>query len=301
MRHAVVVCDTTGMNNPLCITHANCPDGHCCKWLLANAFPKAEFNDGYYGRTPPDCTGRDVIIADFSYKRPDMESIYAACNSLVVLDHHKTAEVELAGFGGPKAEVVFDMNKSGGRLTWEWLCRTDSAVGRLSGSYTSAPWLVDYTEDRDLWRWQLKDSREVSAAIASYPKTVESWNALHDFAPGPMSCEFSDLVGEGRAILRAESQIVDSHVRNAIEKEIAGHKVLVVNATTLFSDIAGRLAEGRPFGVCWFQRQDGQIQWSFRSRDGGVDVSEVAKRFGGGGHRNAAGAQSSTLEEVLGQ
>lgn len=54
-------------------------------------------------------------------------------------------------------------------------------------------------------------------------------------------------------------------------------------------DIAGELAKERPFGACYFDRQDGKRQWSLRSRDGGADVSEIAKRHGGGGHAQAAG------------
>ena len=290
------------MNNPIIITHANCADGHCCKWLLSRAYPGGEFHDGYYGRTPPKCHGRDVIIADFSYKRPEMESIYDECNSLVVLDHHKTAEAELAGFGGPKAEVVFDMNKSGGRLTWEWLCRTDAAMGSLSGSFSTAPWIVDYTEDRDLWQWQLANSQEVNTWLRSHPMTVEAWNEIMECFPSPWGGwnSWGRMIDEGRAIMRADAQIVDAHFRNAREMTVAGHKVLVVNASTHFSEIAGKLAQDRPFGVCWFQRQDGVFQWSLRSRDGGIDVSEIAKNFGGGGHRNAAGFQSKTIVEIVG-
>ncbi len=33
----------------------------------------------------------------------------------------------------------------------------------------------------------------------------------------------------------------------------------------------------------------GKTAWSLRSTEEGIDVSEIAKRHGGGGHRNAAG------------
>lgn len=49
-----------------------------------------------------------------------------------------------------------------------------------------------------------------------------------------------------------------------------------------------------PFTACWFRRADGQIQYSLRSEDSRLDVSEVAKSLGGGGHRNAAGFQQAT-------
>ena len=38
--------------------------------------------------------------------------------------------------------------------------------------------------------------------------------------------------------------------------------------------------------------------FSLRSGESGVDVSSVAKKFGGGGHKNAAGFSVSSLEEL---
>lgn len=263
----------------------NCFDGFCAAWVLSKVCPDAEFVPANYGDSPPDVTGANVIVADFSYKRLVMlDLIRQTRGNLVVLDHHKTAEAELKGI---EAEcyrdtldrlptVVFDMNKSGGRLAWEWVNVTGSA-----------PWLVDYTEDRDLWRWALPHSREINAALRSYPMSFDCWDGL--------ACRrAADLVTEGEAILRCERQTVDSHVRNATEIDIGGHRVLAVNATTLTSEIAGALAADRPFGACWFDRGDGRRVWSLRSRAGGVDVSEVATRFGGGGHRGAAGFQTVT-------
>jgi len=61
----------------------------------------------------------------------------------------------------------------------------------------------------------------------------------------------------------------------------------------LFSYIAGELAKDRPFGTYYIDRHDGKRQWSLRSRDGGVDVSEIAKAHGGGGHKQAAGFEES--------
>ena len=107
-----------------------------------------------------------------------------------------------------------------------------------------------------------------------------------------------------------------------------GHKILVVNATVLFSEIAGELAalpcqrcllerqagledDGgsvcslcngtgkRPFGACYFDRQDGKRQWSLRSTDNGVDVSEIARKRGGGGHKHAAGFTEKVTGRVI--
>jgi oligoribonuclease NrnB/cAMP/cGMP phosphodiesterase (DHH superfamily) len=183
------------------------------------------------------------------------------------------------GFECPK--IVFDMNMSGGRLAWNHF---------YANACMPPPGLVDYTEDRDLWRWQLLDSKAVNACLRSYPLDFGLWNqwgnltapVLHDL-----------LFKEGEAILRREQQIIDDHVRHAREIEMNDYKILSVNATVLFSEIAGELAKDRPFGACYFDRQDGKRQWSLRSRDGGIDVSGIAKLHGGGGHRNAAGFEES--------
>jgi nanoRNase/pAp phosphatase (c-di-AMP/oligoRNAs hydrolase) len=267
-----------------------CADGFCSAWLFHRAFPDAEFLAAQHGEPPPDVRGRDVTIVDFSYPHDVMKQMVADTGGeFVVLDHHKTAEKELAGLEG---HYVFDQSKSGARLAWEFLFDNDLLPASFVRSFSRAcsPWLVDYTEDRDLWRWQLDSSREISAALRSYPFTFDAWAELH-------SRLYFSLIPEGRAILRAERQVVDRHVRNAAEVELAGHKVLCVNATTLISEVAGELAKDRPFGVCWFERADGFRVYSLRSEPGGVDVSEIAKSFGGGGHKHAAGFQLSGAEK----
>lgn len=275
---------------PLVLYHANCWDGFCAAWIAKKALGDIEAIPVQYGQDPPiDFCGRDVYILDFSYPRGEMENIIRSSNRVVVLDHHKTAEKELEGLasqisadtnGQIEPTIRFDMNKSGGRLAWEYFFQRTEPCD-------PAPWLVDYTEDRDLWRWKLDWSREINAWLRSWPLDFDLWDKFSLVGPG---CEAWDMrVDSGTSIIRREKRIIDEHVGHAREIEMDGHKILAVNATVLFSDIAGELAKDRPFGACYFDRQDGKRQWSLRSRDGGIDVSEIAKLHGGGGHRNAAG------------
>ncbi len=200
--------------------------------------------------------------------------------SVTVLDHHKTAEAELANLVADNLTVVFDMAKSGAMLTWEYFHPNDSP-----------PDLVRYVQDRDLWQWALPQSKEVNAYIGACEFTFEEWDSLG-------TQYYDDLAMYGESILLYQKKVIDQAVANANEIELAGHKVLTVNTTVLFSEIAGKLAENRPFGTAWFIRKDGKMQWSLRSRDGGVDVSEIAKQFGGGGHRNAAGFEHDLASGV---
>ncbi len=263
---------------PLVLYHANCADGFCAAWVAHKAMPDAEFIAVNYGEPPPDVKGRKVYILDFSYKRAVMKELFVKADSVTCLDHHKTAAADLEniceGRQISRAWCVFDMAHSGGRLTWDFFFPCQPV-----------PWLVDYTEDRDLWTWKLPSSKEVSAALASYERTFERWDSFAKELPPDMKADPPNpLIPEGAAILRYQQQTVDSQAKNAV-----GHKVLSVNATTLISEIGEKLAQGRPFSATFFINAAGKKVWSLRSRDGGIDVSEIAKRHGGGGHKQAAG------------
>ena len=143
---------------------------------------------------------------------------------------------------------------------------------------------MDYIEVRDLWKFELPESSEVSAAIASYPHTFEAWDVLWNDKP------LEDLASEGAAILRYQQQVVKKTVAAAQEVIVRGHKVLIANSNIMQSEIANILSDGRPFGVVWSQQENGRYRYSLRNKPGSeFDVSTVAKLYGGGGHKHASG------------
>lgn len=280
-----------------------CSDGFCAAWLFSKAYPAAEFIACNYGDPVPDVYGARVFVLDFSWKRRDMIALLEKAAQVIVLDHHPTAQDELAGLASdPKwessptpPEIVFDMEKSGARLAYEWL--VEHIVGFLF--VDKIPKLVEYVEDRDLWRFKLPSSKAVNAAIRSYPLEFPVWDSLAVH----MESAIGGFVAEGQSIERAQSQTIASHVKNARVINIGGHNVLAVNTTTLHSEIAAELAAGRLFGAVWFDKieDDGRWTriWSLRVRDGDFDVSTLAKQFGGGGHKKAAGFQTDLVPGML--
>lgn len=252
---------------PIVIYHDNCADGFCAAWAVRKQYPNATFIAAKYGDEPPAPEGRDVFIVDFSYPRDVLFNLREKAASLVVMDHHKTAQAALSGLGF----CIFDMDKSGARLAWERF-----------NTGQSPHWLVDYTEDRDLWRWKLPHSKEINSAIRSYPFDFEEWDSIAKRNP-------EEFIAEGAAILRDQKQTIASHVANAGTFELDGYTIPCVNCTTLISEVVGELAEGQPFAAGFFIAANGDRVYSLRSRGDGIDVSEIAKRHGGGGHKNAAG------------
>lgn len=254
----------------LCIYHGNCADGFTSAWVVRRAIPDAEFHAGIYQTAPPDVTGRDVLLTDFSYKRPVMQEIISKAHSVTVLDHHKTAAADLGALDG--ARVVFDMNRAGCRITWDY----------FFPNQTPPPVLL-HVEDRDLWRFSLPKTREIQANIFSYPYDFEVWDRL-------MASDPAVLAVEGEAIERKHFKDIKELV-GVMHRDlrIAGYVVPAASLPyTLSSDAGHMMAQGKPFAVCYWDTPQGRV-FSLRSTEEGIDVSEIATQFGGGGHRNAAG------------
>jgi len=272
----------------LIIYHGNCYDGFTAAWIaeesLALENVPCELFPAKYGEPPPDCTGRQVYILDFSYPRAVMEEIYRQAQSIVVLDHHKTAAEDCAGLDF----CTFDMGRSGARMAWDYFFPGEP------------PDWVLRVEDRDLWRFRFDDTRAAHAYIASLPMTTEAWDGL---ARMPLS----EIVASGKAI----STYIDTYCEKAAQEarvvrldgvgEIPSALVAMVNVPYQnASEMADVLLKKHPecsFSAGWFQRHDGRVQFSLRSR-GDFDVSAFAKCYGGGGHKGAAGFDLSLMDAI---
>jgi len=274
---------------PLVLYHANCCDGFCAAWVVSrfSTFFQdnvPEFVAVNYGEDPPDVTGRYVAVLDFSYPREVVKDMIRKSSWFVLLDHHKSAHKELdrvqiemrnETMQAYNIHVELGTDISGAHMAWNWFVDAGK----------EPPPIVSYTEDRDLWKFELTESKAINAAIASYPFDFEVWDNL-DVS---LSTSREVIIQEGHAILRYQQQLIDRHVKSAQMIKACGYEVPIVNATCLFSEIAGALAEDHPFGICYFDRDDKIRQYSLRSRKDGVDVSEIAQKLGGGGHATTAG------------
>lgn len=273
--------------------HADCPDGFgaaFAAWLYfgdREELDQVEFVPCRYGDPFPKYGPEDELyIFDFSFDRETMVTAHGHAKSLVVRDHHKTAQADLTGL----SFAHFDMNKSGAVLAYEYFFPDDSI-----------PELFLYLQDRDLWRWLLPTSREVSAAITSWPFDFKVWNQelFHECAD--RVGEVDHLIFDGEAILRSQAQQVEMNVRNTFLSAVGGFTVPVVNTNAKISETCHELCRRfrqYPFSAAYFDHPGGKRKWSLRSV-GDFDVSAVCRQFGGGGHRNAAGFEVSPVDVVI--
>lgn len=286
----------------LVIYHSPCQDGFAAAWAVYRRFgDDAEYFPGVYGEQPPDVTGRHVILVDFSYPANVLLTMAETALSVLVLDHHKSAKEALEGFlpanttwqghlafinyihknegftAAARVAVQFDMERSGAVMAWEYF-HPDLETPRL----------LLHVQDRDLWLKKMSGTREISAAVFSHPYKFSTWDNLVT-ACGDNYWR-NKMIDEGAAIIRQhDKDIAELIPATRRLMHIGGYKVPVANMPYMMASDAGNImAVGHPFAATYY---DGRTHrhFSLRSQESGIDVSEVAKKYGGGGHAHAAG------------
>jgi oligoribonuclease NrnB/cAMP/cGMP phosphodiesterase (DHH superfamily) len=268
---------------PLVIYHGNCADGFGAAWVFKHySDDEYDFHPGVYQNAPPDVEGRDVYLLDFSYKRPVVEAMLEKAKSITLIDHHKTALEDLGPIMG-RMRCHCSLDHSGAMLAFQFI-----------GRPVEPPPLLRHIEDRDLWRFALPHTREIQANVFSHPYDFKVWDEL-------MWRPVEELAAEGRAIERKHFKDIEELVTVfKHRRKIGGYEVPVSNLPyTLTSDAGHLMAKGEPFAACYWDTPEGRV-YSLRSTDEGVDVSEIAKGYGGGGHRNASGFRVPYGHELAG-
>lgn len=264
------------MQKPIVIYHGNCADGFAAAWCFWKRYGDAmEYVAGVYQTPPPDVTGRDVYLVDFSYKRPVVEQMLVTAASVTLIDHHKTALEDLEPLLGQHLRWYCDVNRSGAALAWDFVFPGEPR-----------PLLLEHIEDRDLWRFKLPGTREIQANLFSYPYDFARWDRLMS-ATGR---ELLQMTVAGTAIERKHHKDIAELVAVCKRRmTIGGHDVPVASLPyTMVSDAAHLMAKGEPFAACYWDTEQGRV-FGLRSADDGIDVSAIAMQYGGGGHRHSAG------------
>lgn len=263
---------------PLIIYHKDCPDGFGSAYAAWKLFgDEAEYLPKQHGEPVPDVSGRNVFMLDFSYKRPIIEKLRSQAEDLTIVDHHVTAQKELEGM----PNCTFDMEHSGAYLSWQHF-----HPGK------KVPLFIQYLEDRDLWKFRLPKSDEITLATMAYPYDFKEYDKMCNASMYTPEAFQNIMAAEGQVIIRYRDMQIERMMQHVIRKdyEFHGKKVNVptVNCPLFQSDVGAVLSKGEPFSEMWY-KTDGKTIYSLRSDPNGMDVSQIAKSFGGGGHKNAAG------------
>jgi hypothetical protein len=211
-----------------------------------------------------------------------------------IFDHHKTALINLttdtlASYSN--LHCVLDLKRSGCQITWDQLFPT-----------YQRPAVIDYIADRDLWLYQLPDSKEITSAIYSKPCSFETIEQL----VLEFESTVEQLITEGREVWYNRQVVIKQYAETA--QIVLFHDIVCAMCDVPFdyrSETGDYLLyqyepTNKQIEIAFLYTYNQQLQKysiSLRSRkqgdqgDQGVDVSSLAEIYGGGGHREAASFQ----------
>lgn len=301
----------------LIITHGNCVDGCTCRAILEEKYgDQAEYIEVDHSEIDPafpekfqkfwdyvsQFKNTEVFMADICLKEVFINLFIENNNIINIIDHHETALPLIQKLRQKKQEnpelplnITFSDNnsESGAMLTWKHVHPN-----------SKPPMLVEYVSDGDLWTFNYGDETHYfySGMLANnrQPKEVlkDYWiQLLHD------NVELKRIIEVGSNIYGPYIEEVKSFLPLATEVVLDGHTGYMVNASMKYkSELGNFLAlKNMTFGLVWEEKEDGMIACSLRSVKP-FKVKEIAEKFGGGGHGQAAAFRVENrekFEEIL--
>jgi len=236
-----------------------------------------------------------IWIVDFSFKPEVMEELLKITQDITWIDHHKTAmeykySQELKG--------IRDNNFSGCELTWKYIhpTKTMPRIVEMSGRYD----VWDFSKYGD-------ELNELQAGIRLFEHNPENnnwekWlnnkreevNEIFGGGEGILVDGLELLLNEGTVALKYRNNQYTSLIKAwSFFVDFEGYKAVCCNVGSTSSQLFDSVKEDYDLMIPFVF--DGK-QWTvslYTKKD--IDCSEIAKKYGGGGHKQAAGFQCKEL------
>lgn len=256
------------------ILHHNDSDGFCAAaaYKCFKHDSLTEYHPVDYGWNLPKMEdGSRVFILDFHVSREELDRLVGRMYSVMIYDHHESAMKKLKGH----PNTFFDMTRSGCMIAWDTFSDNKQPND-----------FVRYVQEQDLGRATLTDSTFIKNYIFSLPMDVDAY--LKAFKEGKQF-----MADEGKIITRFAKQLITNSLQYSHIITVDEYTMLCINSSVMFSDIGSYLRHhmedhGCDFAGCYYRLDKDHIKFSLRSHSG-FNVAEVAERFNGGGHAQAAG------------
>lgn len=261
--------------NIIVVYHNDCTDGFSAAWAAWKKFGnKADYIGVEPGASPrDDLKNKTIYLLDLIYPSEYLAKLMQNNQKIMAIDHHISNKNSFDII----SEGLFDVDHSAAVLAWNHF-----HIGK------KVPQLLKHVEDMDLWRFKVSKTKEIIAYLDLVEFSFKNWDRLS--GEMEVSSKYAEFIKTGSLILQYQDRLVERIISNhAILVEFEGYKTYAVNSSVFNSQIANALYEKLPpMGIVWMQYEDGRVGVSLRS-GGGVDVSKIAQKFGGGGHKTSAG------------
>lgn len=263
------------MKNIIILYH-NDLDGFGAAWAAWKKFGnKADYISIQYKSEkdllPKGLKNKELYLVDLCFDGDTMKRLLSENKKVVVIDHHigRKDEVKIS------TDYLFNIDNSAAVLSWKYF-----------HSKKKIPRLLKVIEDMDIWKFKLPFTRELLVSLDNRNFNFLKWNKIvNDFENAQKRKKYID---EGRAIVKYQNNLIKKIFGYGEKAIFEGHQIFAVNSPILESEIGNYISEKKKIiGLVWSYR-NGLFKGSLRN-NGEINLSELAKKYGGGGHMSAAG------------
>lgn len=294
----------------VCVYHKSCADGFCSAYIVWTALVKlGGRNVDFIAMNPSSIVDDDllnkfadktVLIVDLSFSRDGLLNIKHVAKDVIVIDHHKTAMDDLNDLDF----AVFDMNYSGAGLLWKTYVKYLERNGFPAPDAEFPSMLVQYVQDRDLYRFRLQNSESINSYIQSMEFDFEIWDKLDSLLSNVEGTKEVTILGgvvlsiqhkmasELIPFAKPVNLFIDMNKDDTVKAMVLNCPVRQLISMT--GDKILKIEKDKPdnekidVAIMYTCFPDGGILFSMRSVPF-FDASVIAKAWGGGGHVNACG------------
>ena len=268
----------------VCVYHGVDLDGYCSAAICARATvgSTSTFVPMNYGWEVPWelFAGNNVVMLDFCLQPwTEMEKLYQVSNSLIWIDHHKSAIAAADASASASIHGLRDVNYAACELTWKWYYPSvamprgvfllgDYDCWRHSDTrtmpYQMGARYMDLRDPKDpLWEEIFRDNDDLFIDIMSYGTTVHEWEKRQS----------ATVVSSGWFPARCFDLWWMAINRGGVN-------------STLWDSVWDESYDGR-LAFHWSAKG----YWTVSLYSDKVDCGALAASMGGGGHAGAAGFQ----------
>ena len=265
----------TPLKDIVVIYHAHCQDGFGSAFAAYRKFGNtASYLPCSDRVTPPfGLINKELYILDFSFSKPVLLDLELKNKKLVVIDHHISEKEAVTSI----KNHVFDNEHSASFLSWQYF--TD----------TPATTLIKMLEIIDLAKDKEHHHADVITYILSKPFKFEDYEQLSKDLDNPK--ELAKIKELGKAQNNYLQVIISTLIENPDFVIFEGYTIPCINIFLPINEKSIVLTElynkYPPFAMS-YRFDDGFIKVSLRGNDA-VNLMELARKYGGGGHKNSAG------------
>lgn len=255
-----------------------------------------------------------VFIVDYSIEPEEMWQLLSITKNVFWIDHHQSTIETYKDFKcNVKGIRITGEGISGANLTWlyfEYICDEDwEQMERTDEKYVTSllrefskntPQLAKYTALWDTFSWSKKSEEYVKAfhyAFESYDFDALSplLNTLNGDEGIYEAVKFiDDMIKDGLSIIEYLAANAEQYLRAyGFETTFERYKVYAINRALINSDFFESIDGSKYDMFIGFSFNGSMWEYQLRSAEQDkVNVYELAVKYGGGGHPNAAGFRS---------